>query len=117
MLFDYSHPALTLLNDEPQGSSLNAPMIQRLSRPLQAVVVACALAVGITLIVSACAEDEITHAHELRENRVAAAGETRVVLVRPVMKDGRTGEYAPKVLYLRPVPANEPWPAELGERH
>jgi hypothetical protein len=92
-------------------------MLQRLSRPLQAVVAACALAVGITLIVSACAEQEITHLPALQGGRAAAAVETRVVLVRPVMKDGRTGEYAPTVLFLRPVPADEPWPAELNGRH
>jgi hypothetical protein len=97
---------------EPLRSSLNATMLKRLSTPLQAVVVACALAVGLCLIITACAEQRVTAVPALEGDRAPAPGETRMVLLRPVMRDGRTA-YTTRVVFLRPVPATEPWPAEL----
>ena len=93
---------------------MNTLMLKRLSTPLQAVVVTCALAVGICLIVTACAEQPIAHVPTLEGDRAVAPGETRLVLLQPVMRDGRTG-YAPKVVFLRPVLRSEPWPAELDK--
>jgi len=88
-------------------------MPKNLFTPLQAVVIACALTAGGSLIVTACAEQRITDVPALQGGRATSLPEVRMVLMRPVMEDGRPG-YAPRTVILRPVPDREPWPAELG---